>query len=99
DNSIIKSYGMANDIAQHNPVLISEGFYLDLFLPAYIHYNNPSIAAANNPNIWGGEGAQWTEMANNDNIDGRIWPREGAIAERLWSPASVTDVDDMYRRL
>jgi len=99
DNGMIKSYGMANDIAQHNPVLISEGFYLDLFLPAYIHYNNASIAAANNPNILGGEAAQWTELADNNNIDGRIWPRAAAIAERLWSPASVTDVDDMYRRL
>ena len=99
DNSMIKSYGMANDIAQHNPVLISEGFYLDLFLPAYIHYNNASVAAANSPNILGGEAAQWTELADNNNIDGRIWPRAAAIAERLWSPASVTDVDDMYRRL
>lgn len=99
DNSMIKSYGIANDIAQHNPVLISEGFYLDLFLPAYVHYNNASIAAANNPNILGGEAAQWTELADDDNIDGRIWPRAAAIAERLWSPASATDVDDMYRRL
>src|SRR5262249_30971148 len=74
-------------------------FYLDLFLPAYIHYNNVSIAAANSPNILGGEAAQWTELADNNNIDGRIWPRAAAVAERLWSPASVTDVDDMYRRL
>ncbi|WP_426671265.1 beta-N-acetylhexosaminidase [Mucilaginibacter sp. McL0603] len=99
DNGMIKSYGNPNDIAQHNPVLISDGFYLDQFLPAYIHYNNASIAAANNPNILGGEAAQWTELANTDNIDGRIWPRAGAIAERLWSPVNVTDVDDMYRRL
>jgi hexosaminidase len=99
ENGMIKSYGNPNDIAQHNPVLISEGFYLDLFLPAYIHYNNASIAAANNPNILGGEAAQWTELADNNNIDGRIWPRAGAIAERLWAPANVTDVDDMYRRL
>jgi hexosaminidase len=99
DNSMIKSYGMANDIARHNTVLISEGFYLDLFLPAYIHYTNASIAAADHPNIWGGEAAQWTELVDNNNVDGRIWPRAAAIAERLWSPASVTDVDDMYRRL
>ncbi|MGZ3833090.1 MAG: beta-N-acetylhexosaminidase [Mucilaginibacter sp.] len=99
DNSMIKSSGRANDIAVHNPVLISEGFYLDLFLPAYIHYNNAGIADANSANILGGEAAQWTELADNDNIDGRIWPRAGVVAERLWSQASVTDVDDMYRRM
>jgi hexosaminidase len=99
DNGMIKSYGNPSDIAKHNPVLISEGFYLDLFLPAYIHYNNAAFASVTNPNILGGEAAQWTELADNNNIDGRIWPRTGAIAERLWSPASVNDVDDMYRRL
>jgi hexosaminidase len=99
DNGMIKPIGEPNDIAKRNPVLISEGFYLDVFMPAYVYYNNPAFADANNPNILGGEGAQWTELADNNNIDGRMWPRAGAIAERLWSPASVNDVDDMYRRL
>ncbi len=99
DNGMIKSFGKASDLAVHNPVLISDGFYLDVFMPAYVYYNNPAFADANSPNILGGEGAQWTELADNNNIDGRIWPRAGAIAERLWSPASVNDVDDMYRRL
>lgn len=99
DNGMIKSIGEPGDIARHNPVLISEGFYLDVFMPAYVYYNNPAFADVNNPNILGGEGAQWTELADNSNIDGRMWPRAGAIAERLWSPASINDVDDMYRRL
>jgi hexosaminidase len=49
--------------------------------------------------ILGGEACMWAELVNGENIDSRIWPRTAAIAERLWSPDSVRDVDDMYRRL
>ena len=41
----------------------------------------------------------WGEWVSPETIDSRIWPRTAAIAERLWSPRNVTDVDDMYRRL
>jgi hexosaminidase len=97
---MIRSHGRPNDFASHGyGTLISVGFYLDVFMPAYIHYNNPVLDSANSPNILGGEAAQWTELADDWNIDGRIWPRAAAIAERLWSPATVNSVDDMYRRL
>jgi hexosaminidase len=41
----------------------------------------------------------WTEQTASQDIDSRIWPRAAAIAERLWSPRDVDNVDDMYRRL
>ena len=41
----------------------------------------------------------WAEHLNARTIDSRIWPRTAAVAERFWSPAAVTDVGDMYRRL
>jgi hexosaminidase len=41
----------------------------------------------------------WSEYVNAENMDSRIWPRSAAIAERLWSPQSVTDVTSMYVRM
>lgn len=41
----------------------------------------------------------WTDIVSDENMDNRIWPRTAAIAERLWSPEEVQDVDWMYKRL
>jgi hexosaminidase len=96
----MKSSGAPAKIAAAgNPVLVSVGFYLDLFLPAYVHYLNPSLPADAHPNLWGGEAAQWTEIADAGTIETRIWPRAAAVAERLWSDASRINTDDLYRRL
>lgn len=86
--------------------LLSYGYYLDLMWPAARHYAIEPLsgdAATLTPEqaklILGGEACQWAEWITPENADSRIWPRNEAIAERLWSPQNVTDVASMYARM
>jgi hexosaminidase len=85
--------------------ILSAGYYIDLIYPTTQHYRVDPIPADSTlskdeaRHVLGGEATMWGEWVSPDTIDSRIWPRTAAIAERLWSPQSVTDVDDMYRRL
>jgi hexosaminidase len=86
--------------------ILSNGFYLDLGWTAARHYAvDPMSGAAANltsevkARILGGESCMWAEYVNWENIDSRIWPRNAAIAERLWSPQDVTDPASMYARM
>ena len=86
--------------------ILSHGYYLDLIWPAFRHYAvDPMSGGAANLNaeqqklILGGESCQWAEWVTPENVDSHIWPRNAAIAERLWSPQDVTDVNSMYARM
>ena len=86
--------------------VLSSGYYIDLNQSAKEHYLVDPLgdeAAALSPQqkklVLGGEATMWTDIVAADNMDNRIWPRTAAIAERLWSPEQVKDVDWMYQRL
>ncbi len=85
--------------------ILSSGYYIDLMQHASYHYLNDPIPPDSilsdsvRKNILGGEATMWSELVTPETIDSRIWPRTAAIAERLWSPDSVRNVEDMYRRL
>ena len=86
--------------------ILSNGYYLDLGWTAARHYAVDPLSGAaatltddQKKLILGGESAMWSEFVGPENIDSRIWPRNAAIAERLWSPQSVSDPISMYVRL
>ena len=97
---------LAQAASQGYQGILSNGYYLDLGWTTARHYAVDPLggaAASLTPDqqklILGGESCMWSEYVNAENIDSRIWPRNAAIAERLWSPQSVTDPASMYARI
>ncbi|MBZ5704324.1 MAG: family 20 glycosylhydrolase [Acidobacteriia bacterium] len=97
---------LAEAAKQGYPALLSYGYYVDLMWPASQHYQVDPMADAaarlspeEKQRILGGEACMWTEYVSPESVDSRIWPRTAAIAERLWSPQEVQDVNSMYQRL
>ncbi|MCC6839960.1 MAG: family 20 glycosylhydrolase [Flavobacteriales bacterium] len=85
--------------------ILSNGWYIDLCQSAEFHYLNDPLPpdsplnAEERKHVLGGEATMWAELVDARNMDTRIWPRNAVVAERLWSPAHVRDVPDMYRRM
>lgn len=85
--------------------ILSNGYYIDLVQPTDFHYlNDPipqdsTLTDEEKKRILGGEATMWAELISFETIDSRIWPRTAAIAERLWSPVTTQNIDDMYRRM
>jgi hexosaminidase len=109
-SAVIQSWRGQNYLAQGAQKgysgILSAGYYLDHLRSAAFHYQvDPfgqqaaPLTDAQKALILGAEACMWGEYMTYENIDSRIWPRAAAAAERLWSPAEVKDVDDMYRRL
>jgi len=95
--------GVAEAVRLGHPALRAHGYYLDLYQSAAAHYAADPLAGVPDSlqsRVLGGEAAMWAAFADSVVLDSRLWPRAAAVAERLWSPAALTqNVPDLYRRL
>ncbi|MBL8959372.1 MAG: family 20 glycosylhydrolase [Gemmatimonadetes bacterium] len=108
-NTVIQSWRGTNylrDAAKRGFTgILSAPYYLDHIKPATDFYladpipTTTDLTPDEQRRVLGGEACMWSEFVSYETTDSRLWPRLGAVAERLWSPQSVTDVPDMYRRL
>ena len=96
---------LTNAVKNGYKTVLSNGFYIDLMLGVENHYmndpmpKNNKLTSEEKARILGGEATMWTELVTPKTIDSRVWPRTAAIAERLWSAETVTDMGSLRKRM
>lgn len=104
-----KWYEYLNNItADGYPAILSSPWYINFvsygYQEWYKYYQVEPMAnftgnAEQAKLLIGGEACLWSEYVDGTNLATRLWPRASAIAERLWSPASVNDPEEAKFRL
>ncbi|CAF1343934.1 unnamed protein product [Rotaria sordida] len=103
----LRQQATANAVKNGYQVIVSNGYYLNRLLSSINYYKVDPILRNNlylpreqqQNNILGGEACVWSEYIAANSVDSRIWPHALAIAERLWSPSSITNENFLYERL
>lgn len=105
NEGVIAGQSLVDAVKKGYKTVLSNGYYIDLMYPVASHYlNDPmpkgaDLSTEEKARILGGEATMWTELTTPETIDSRVWPRTAAIAERLWSAETVTDLASMRKRL
>lgn len=61
------------------------------FDPRQSYISSPGSNPARSDQIVGGEVTVWSEYHSEWTVEGRLWPRAAAFAERMWSTDVITD--------
>jgi len=94
---------LVDAVKNGHETILSNGYYIDLMLSVDSHYSvdpmpDEKLSAEEEKRILGGEATMWSELITPLTIDSRLWPRTAAIAEKLWSPKEINDLDFMFER-
>jgi len=65
----------------------------------YSYEPTTNLTSSQQALLIGGEACIWGELVDQANLQATVYPRLSAVAERLWSPQTTTDINDAKARL
>lgn len=100
ESSMVSSITSAGYLTIASP---SDQWYLDnktcTWQTMYAYDPATDLSEAQQAKLIGGEVTMWGEYVDETNLLSSIYPRACSVAERLWSPETVTDLTDAKERL
>ncbi|WP_348799954.1 beta-N-acetylhexosaminidase [Flavobacterium adhaerens] len=105
NEGVVAGQSLVDAVTKGYKTVLSNGYYIDLMYKVEDHYSvdpmpkSVQLTDVERARILGGEATMWTELVSSATFDSRVWPRTAAIAERLWSNESVTDINSLRKRL
>ena len=85
-------------------ILVSTGWYLDHLGNSWDkYYSNDLFKGINNDKqkklVLGGEACMWSETIDYSVLDATVWPKAAATSERLWSDATINNINKAKDRV